>query len=86
MLYLSAHDDEQSVEIFLRVKAKDCSWELIALYDMSWPAEVFPASYSLLKQPAAAMEGNSLSGIESHKRRGAEPLHIVVQYGKLCYI
>ena len=33
-LYLSVHDDDQPVEIFLRVKGSDCSSELIGLYDV----------------------------------------------------
>jgi hypothetical protein len=33
-LYISVHDDEQSAEIFLRVKGADCSSELIGLYDV----------------------------------------------------
>jgi len=33
-LYLSVHDDEQPVEIFLRLKGSDCSSELIGLYNV----------------------------------------------------
>jgi len=33
-LYISVHDDEQTAEIFLRVKGADCSSELIGLYDV----------------------------------------------------
>jgi hypothetical protein len=32
--YISVHDDEQPVEIFLRMKGSDCSSELIGLYDV----------------------------------------------------
>ena len=33
-LYISAHDDDQPAEIFLRLKGSDCSSELIGLYDV----------------------------------------------------
>jgi len=33
-LYLSVHDDEHPAEIFLRLKGRDCSSELIGLYDV----------------------------------------------------
>ncbi len=34
MLYLSVHDDDHPAEIFLRLKGRDCSSELIGLYDV----------------------------------------------------
>lgn len=33
-LYISAHDDQASAEIFLRVKGNNCTPETIALYDI----------------------------------------------------
>ena len=33
-LYVSVHDDARPAEIFLRIKGRDCSSELIGLYDV----------------------------------------------------
>ena len=33
-IYISVHDDEQTAEVFLRLKGSDCSSELIGLYDV----------------------------------------------------
>jgi hypothetical protein len=33
-LYVSVHDDARPSEIFLRIKGRDCSSELIGLYDV----------------------------------------------------
>jgi ribonucleoside-diphosphate reductase alpha chain len=33
-LYISVHDDDHPAEIFLRLKGRDCSSELIGLYDV----------------------------------------------------
>ena len=33
-LYISVHDDEHPAELFLRLKGRDCSSELIGLYDV----------------------------------------------------
>lgn len=33
-LYISIHDDDHPAEIFLRLKGRDCSSELIGLYDV----------------------------------------------------
>lgn len=33
-LYISVHDDDHPAELFLRLKGRDCSSELIGLYDV----------------------------------------------------
>ena len=57
-LYLSVHDDEHPAEIFLRVKGRDCSSELIGLYD------VIARLMSLALQYGAPLEkvGDLLAG------------------------
>ena len=59
-LYLSVHDDEQPAEIFLRVKGRDCSSELIGLYD------VIARLMSLALQYGAPLEkvGDLLTGVK----------------------
>src|ERR1700704_4900622 len=57
-LYLSVHDDARPAEIFLRLKRRDCSSELIGLYD------VIARLMSLALQYGAPLEkvGDLLTG------------------------
>jgi ribonucleoside-diphosphate reductase alpha chain len=57
-LYIAVHDDEQPAEIFLRLKGRDCSSELIGLYD------VIARLMSLALQYGAPLEkvGDLLAG------------------------
>ena len=59
-LYISVHDDAQPAEIFLRVKGRDCSSELIGLYD------VIARLMSLALQYGAPLEkvGDLLTGVK----------------------
>ena len=59
-LYMSVHDDDQPAEIFLRVKGRDCSSELIGLYD------VIARLMSLALQYGAPLEkvGDLLTGVK----------------------
>jgi hypothetical protein len=57
-LYISVHDHDQPAEIFLRLKGRDCSSELIGLYD------VIARLISLALQYGAPLEkiGDLLAG------------------------
>jgi len=57
-LYLSVHDDDHPAEIFLRLKGRDCSSELIGLYD------VIARLMSIALQYGASLEkvGDLLAG------------------------
>ena len=59
-LYLSVHDNEEPVEIFLRLKGLDCSSELIGLHD------VIARLRSLALQYGAPLEkvGDLLTGAQ----------------------
>ena len=74
-LYLSVHDDEHPAEIFLRVKGRDCSSELIGLYD------VIARLMSLALQYGAPLEklGDLLTGVKF------EPCGTVSGHDRLKY-
>lgn len=74
-LDISVHDDEHPAEIFPRVKGRDCSSELIGLYD------VVARLMSLALQYGAPLEkvGDLLTGIKF------EPCGLVVGHDRLTH-